>query len=52
LGWFYLQVLPGWLGLDQVSAGFSIGTTIVGSVLVFLGIPLAAGFLTRTLGET
>ncbi len=50
LGWFYLQVLPGWLGLDQVSAGFSIGT-IVGSVLVFLGIPLAAGFLTRTLGE-
>jgi len=50
LGWFYLQVLPGWLGLDQVSAGFSIGT-IVYSVLVFLGIPLAAGFLTRTLGE-
>jgi len=50
LGWFYLQVLPGWLGLDQVSAGFSI-TTIVGSVLVFLGIPLLAGFLTRTVGE-
>ena len=50
LGWFYLQVLPGWLGLDQVSAGFSVGT-IVGSVLVFLGIPLLAGFLTRTVGE-
>jgi len=50
LGWFYLQVLPGWLGLDQVSAGFSI-TTIVLSVLVFLGIPLLAGFLTRTVGE-
>ncbi len=50
LGWFYLQVLPGWLGLDQVRAGFSI-TTIVASVLVFLGIPLAAGFLTRTIGE-
>jgi len=50
LGWFYLQVLPGWLGLNQVNAGFSI-TTIVGSVLVFLGIPLLAGFLTRTLGE-
>ncbi len=23
LGWFYLQVLPGWLGLNQVNAGFS-----------------------------
>ena len=50
LGWFYLQVLPGWLGLDQVSAGFSIGAIVV-SVLVFLGIPLMAGFLTRTVGE-
>jgi len=49
-GWFYLQVLPGWLGLDQVTAGFSIGTIVV-SVLVFLGIPLVAGFLTRTIGE-
>jgi ACR3 family arsenite transporter len=50
LGWFYLQVLPGWLGLDEVHAGFSVGTIVV-SVLVFLGIPLAAGFLTRTIGE-
>ncbi|MGI9156761.1 MAG: ACR3 family arsenite efflux transporter [Marmoricola sp.] len=50
LGWFYLQVLPGWLRLDQVTTGFSI-TTIVISVLVFLGIPLAAGFTTRTLVE-
>jgi ACR3 family arsenite transporter len=50
LGWFYLQVLPGWLGLDQVRTGFSIGTIVV-SVLVFLGIPLVAGFLTRTMGE-
>jgi ACR3 family arsenite transporter len=50
LGWFYLQVLPGWLGLDQVHAGFSIGT-IVASVLVFLGIPLVAGYLTRAIGE-
>ncbi len=49
-GWFYLQVLPGWLGLDQVSAGFSVGTIVL-SVLVFLGIPLLAGFLTRTVGE-
>ena len=50
LGWFYLQVLPGWLGLDQVEADFSFWTIFV-SVLVFLGIPLVAGFLTRTLGE-
>ena len=50
LGWFYLRVLPGWLGLEQVRAGFSIGTIVV-SVLVFLGIPLVAGYLTRTVGE-
>lgn len=50
LGWFYLQVLPSWLGLETTSAQFSI-TAIVVSVLVFLGIPLLAGFLTRTLGE-
>ena len=50
LGWFYLQVLPGWLGLPTTSAGFSV-SAITASVLVFLGIPLVAGFLTRTLGE-
>jgi len=50
LGWFYLQVLPGWLGLTTTSARFSV-VSIVGSVLVFLGIPLVAGFLTRTIGE-
>ncbi|MGY1815070.1 ACR3 family arsenite efflux transporter [Blastococcus sp. SYSU D00820] len=50
LGWFYLQVLPGWLGLPTTSAEFSVGAIVV-SVLVFLGIPLLAGFLTRTLGE-
>jgi ACR3 family arsenite transporter len=50
LGWFYLRVLPGWLGLDR--SGISV--TVWGmakSVLVFLGIPLLAGFLTRLLGE-
>src|SRR3954464_9930803 len=50
LGWFYLQVLPGRLGLSTTSAEFSVWA-IVASVLVFLGIPLLAGFLTRTLGE-
>ncbi|MDQ0755951.1 ACR3 family arsenite efflux transporter [Arthrobacter sp. B3I4] len=50
LGWFYLQLLPSWLGLPTSSADFSFWA-ITGSVLVFLGIPLLAGFLTRTLGE-
>ncbi|GAB3694194.1 ACR3 family arsenite efflux transporter [Angustibacter aerolatus] len=50
LGWFYLRVLPGWLGLAQVDARFSF-PTIAGSVLVFLGLPLLAGFVTRTVGE-
>ena len=50
LGWFYLKVLPSWLGLHQTAAHFSVGTIVV-SVLVFLGIPLLAGFLTRTIGE-
>ena len=50
LGWFYLQILPGWLGLETTSADFSVWA-ITASVLVFLGIPLVAGFLTRTIGE-
>ena len=50
LGWFYLQALPGWLGLSTTSAEFSVWSIVL-SVLVFLGIPLVAGFLTRTLGE-
>ncbi|MCC3273566.1 ACR3 family arsenite efflux transporter [Arthrobacter zhangbolii] len=50
LGWFYLQVLPGWLGLETTSMQFSF-LAITTSVLIFLGIPLLAGFLTRILGE-
>ena len=50
LGWFYLQVLPGWLGLDQASIDASTWD-IARSVLIFLGIPLLAGFLSRRLGE-
>jgi arsenite transporter len=50
LGWFYLSVLPGWLGLDATGLDVS-PWTIAGSVVVFLGIPLAAGFLTRRIGE-
>lgn len=50
LGWFYLQVLPGWLGLETTSVEFSFWA-IVSSVLVFLGIPLLAGLLSRIIGE-
>ena len=50
LGWFYLQILPGWLGLETTSADFSF-TAIVTAVLVFLGIPLLAGVLSRIIGE-
>jgi ACR3 family arsenite transporter len=50
LGWFYLQVLPGWLGLAQTQLQVS-GWDIAKYVLIFLGIPLVAGFLTRAIGE-
>ena len=46
LGWFYLQILPTWLGLSTTSASFSFWA-ITASVLVFLGIPLVAGYLSR-----
>ncbi|AHC26227.1 arsenic transporter [Mycolicibacterium neoaurum] len=50
LGWFYLSVLPGWLGWDTASINAS-PWQIAQSVLVFLGIPLLAGYLSRRLGE-
>ena len=50
LGWFYLEALPGWLGLSQSELHVDVWS-IARSVLVFLGIPLLAGFLTRTYGE-
>ncbi|MFD1845616.1 ACR3 family arsenite efflux transporter [Arthrobacter flavus] len=50
LGWFYLQGLPSLLGLPTTSADFSFWAITI-SVLIFLGIPLLAGFLTRTIGE-
>jgi ACR3 family arsenite transporter len=50
LGYFYLELLPGWLGLDTASLDVSIWD-IAKIVLVFLGIPLVAGYLTRRWGE-
>ena len=50
LGWFYLSVLPGWLGLEQSSIDAS-PWQIAKSVLIFFGIPLVAGFASRYFGE-
>ena len=50
LGWFYLSVLPGWLGLETTTISTS-PWQIAQSVLIFLGIPLLAGYLSRRLGE-
>lgn len=50
LGWFYLSVLPGWLGLEQASVDASVWD-VARSVLIFLGIPLLAGFASRRVGE-
>ncbi|MBN9623420.1 MAG: arsenical-resistance protein, partial [Actinobacteria bacterium] len=48
-GYFYLSVLPGWLGLD--TEGFSVSIwEVARTVLIFLGIPLAAGYVTRVVG--
>jgi len=49
LGYFYLTLLPGWLGFD--TQGFEVGIwEVARTVLIFLGIPLAAGYLTRLIG--
>jgi len=49
LGWFYLNALPDLLGLDN--QGFQISIwEVARTVLVFLGIPLTAGYLTRRWG--
>ncbi|MEQ9335993.1 MAG: ACR3 family arsenite efflux transporter, partial [Miltoncostaeaceae bacterium] len=49
LGWFYLTALPGWLGLDSQGLDVSIWE-VARTVLIFLGIPLLAGYLTRVWG--
>ena len=50
LGYFYLKVLPGWFGLSTTGLHTSM-LGIAGIVAVFLGVPLVAGYLTRTIGE-
>jgi ACR3 family arsenite transporter len=50
LGWFYLSWLPGRLGLEQDALDVSTWQ-IATSVLVFLGVPLVLGYLSRRVGE-
>ena len=48
--YFYLRLAPGWLGLSTANVHVSIWA-IAKNVLIFLGIPLAAGWGSRTFGE-
>ncbi|WP_255308447.1 ACR3 family arsenite efflux transporter [Streptomyces marincola] len=51
LGWFYLDLLPGWLGLGEGENLDISAWEIALNVVVFLGVPLIAGFATRRIGE-
>ena len=50
LGWFYLTVLPSWLGLDTQGLDVSVWQIAL-NVIIFLGVPLLAGFMSRWVGE-
>jgi ACR3 family arsenite transporter len=49
LAWLYLTGLPDLLGLDTQGLHVSLWE-VARTVLIFLGIPLAAGYLTRRIG--
>ncbi len=49
LGWLYLTGLPSLLGLDTQGLDVSM-SEVARTVLIFLGVPLLAGYLTRRAG--
>jgi ACR3 family arsenite transporter len=48
LGWLFLSEVPAWFGAESAVVNVSMWS-IAKSVLIFLGIPLLAGYLTRRL---
>jgi arsenite transporter len=44
--YFFITILPEWLGLSSMEINISIGE-VAQSVAIYLGLPFAAGFLTR-----
>lgn len=46
LGWFFLAVVPAWMGAEATVVDVSMGE-IARSVAIFLGVPLVAGYVTR-----
>jgi ACR3 family arsenite transporter len=46
LGYLFLTVIPGWFGAESAVLHVTMGE-IARSVLIFLGLPLLAGYLTR-----
>lgn len=46
--WFFISILPGWLGLKALRIDVP-AKEVACSVLIYLGIPFLAGYLSRTL---